>query len=155
MTKGKPRLKEPLNDARTVSLAAGLRQAWLESGLLLSEVARRSGVISDRSYLSRAFNGRQTLSPATLGAVARVLKLDYRTLLAEAGLDEQTYRSRHAERAAPVVNSVSGWRDVQAILAHTLEDVRWLKAEGEARRGAWGDRRGRADRGTAFGRLSD
>src|SRR5690348_1152827 len=91
----------------TERLAASLREAWLDSGLTLREVANRSEWFTSPAYLSRAPRGRQTLSLDALKEVAEAFGRDYRRLLAEAGLDEETYKSRHAKKRTPIGRGLS------------------------------------------------
>src|SRR5579875_2160757 len=100
MTEREPFVKSQDGQRCVDRLAERLRRALFESGLTQREVARRSRSFNDASYLNRALSGKETLSLAALQSVAEVLSLDYQALLAEAGLDEETYRSRHAPDSA-------------------------------------------------------
>lgn len=116
-------------------LAAFLREARQRSGHTLREVARQAGGISDPAYLSRAFRGRQTLSPTALDAVASVFGTNANALLAEAGIDPAGYRSRHRKRPMTgmvAAHSGSSTQGLAWALAGEVAAVRTLKRSGQA-----------------------
>lgn len=112
-------------------LAARLRAAWLASGLTQREVVGRVGWFSSPSYLTRALNGKQTLSLPALKALAGALRIDYREVLTEAGFSEESYRSRHARPAKREALLRRSQESTGAMLVAELQVIRKLKRDGK------------------------